>query len=152
MSVTSLTWLDPCSVTSHQYYLFSSPFCRKKKKKKSKDREREREEILEASSAAAGSSSGASTSSSSRPKEVDEYLRGKTKAEIAFLKRKEQLVCGNLTLGPFETRYRVRSFFQDADRIKAKATVSHKEKVEKFNEYLNNLSEHYEQAKVSWTK
>ena len=59
------------------------------------------------------------------------YYKNKTKAEIAFLKRKEEL---------------------DSDRIKKKASVSHKEKVEKFNEYLNSLSEHYEQAKVSWTK
>lgn len=57
--------------------------------------------------------------------------RGKTKAEIAFLERKKTL---------------------DEKRIREKAQVSHKEKVEKFNEYLNNLSEHYEQAKVSWTK
>ena len=41
---------------------------------------------------------------------------------------------------------------QDTDRIKTKAQVSHKERVEKFNAYLNSLSEHYEPAKVSWTK
>ena len=42
--------------------------------------------------------------------------------------------------------------FQDLERIKSKASVSHKERVEKFNAYLNSLSEHYEPAKVSWTK
>ena len=41
---------------------------------------------------------------------------------------------------------------QDTERIKTKAQESHKEKVEKFNAYLNSLSEHYEPAKVSWTK
>jgi len=55
----------------------------------------------------------------------------KTKAEIAFLKKKEE---------------------RDVKRIREKASVSHKERVEKFNEYLNSLSEHYEPAKVSWTK
>ncbi|XP_040579982.1 protein FAM32A-like isoform X2 [Lepeophtheirus salmonis] len=59
------------------------------------------------------------------------YYKGKTKSELQFLKRKEKL---------------------DFGRIKKKASVSHKERVEKFNEYLNNLSEHYEPAKVSWTK
>jgi protein FAM32A len=43
-------------------------------------------------------------------------------------------------------------FFQDIKRIKDKASVSHKERVEKFNTYLDSLSEHYEPAKVSWTK
>nr|ADD38344.1 Protein FAM32A-like [Lepeophtheirus salmonis] len=59
------------------------------------------------------------------------YYKGKTKSELQFLKKKEKL---------------------DFGRIKKKASVSHKERVEKFNEYLNNLSEHYEPAKVSWTK
>ena len=43
-------------------------------------------------------------------------------------------------------------FLQEADRIRKKAHETHKDRVEKFNNYLNNLSEHYEQAKVSWTK
>ena len=42
--------------------------------------------------------------------------------------------------------------FQDTDRIRKKASENHREKVEKFNNYLNSLSEHYEQSKVSWTK
>ena len=42
--------------------------------------------------------------------------------------------------------------FQDIDRIRKKGGESHKERVEKFNAYLNSLSEHYEPAKVSWTK
>jgi len=55
----------------------------------------------------------------------------KTKAEMAFIKRKAQ---------------------NDEDRIKKRANMNHKEKVEKFNSYLNTLSEHYDIPKVSWTK
>lgn len=81
-------------------------------------------------------SSAASTSAEADPvpdpdSDLPPEYRGKTKAEIAFLEQKKKL---------------------DEKRIRGKAQVSHKEKVEKFNDYLNNLSEHYEQAKVSWTK
>jgi len=41
---------------------------------------------------------------------------------------------------------------KDTERIRKKAGETHKERVEKFNNYLNSLSEHYEQSKVSWTK
>ena len=55
----------------------------------------------------------------------------KTKSEIAFLKRQFEL---------------------EEARLKDRVALTHKEKVEKFNSYLESLSEHYEQAKVSWTK
>jgi len=101
---------------------------KKSKKKKSKDRDREEEKAALAAEQAAGTSAASSSSPSSVE---DQYLKGKTKSEISFLKRKER---------------------RDEERLKQKASVSHKERVEKFNEYLNNLSEHYEPAKVSWTK
>lgn len=97
----------------------------KKKKKKSKDKKKDIEkELIEEAVNKPGTSSGSSG-------DVGEYYSKKTKAEIAFLKKKEE---------------------RDVQRIKEKASVSHKERVEKFNEYLNSLSEHYEPAKVSWTK
>ena len=65
------------------------------------------------------------------PQEIDRRLRGKTKSEIAFLKRQFEL---------------------EEARLKDRVALTHKEKVEKFNSYLESLSEHYEQAKVSWTK
>lgn len=37
-------------------------------------------------------------------------------------------------------------------RVMEKAAQSHKQRVEKFNEHLENLSEHYDIPKVSWTK
>ena len=97
----------------------------KKKKKKSKDKKKELEKAVEA----VEGHNEASTSKGSE--DIEHYYAGKTKAEIAFLKKKE---------------------IRDQERIKEKAKSSHKERVEKFNEYLNSLSEHYEPAKVSWTK
>lgn len=96
----------------------------KKKKKKSKDKKKDIEKELIEEVANKPGPSGSSG-------DVCEYYAKKTKAEIAFLKKKED---------------------RDIQRIKEKASVSHKERVEKFNEYLNSLSEHYEPAKVSWTK
>ncbi|EDO36147.1 predicted protein [Nematostella vectensis] len=39
-----------------------------------------------------------------------------------------------------------------AERILKKAEKTHKQRVEKFNEYLDELTEHYDIPKVSWTK
>lgn len=97
----------------------------KKKKKKSKDKKKDLEKAVEAIE------EGQNEASSSKGNDIEGYYAGKTKAEIAFLKKKE---------------------VRDQERIKEKAKSSHKERVEKFNEYLNSLSEHYEPAKVSWTK
>jgi len=109
----------------------------KKKKKKSKDKKKDRlEEAFEATTSEApaqGSSEAQGSSSSSSEPSSDKisFYGQKTKAEIAFLKKKED---------------------RDIQRIREKASVSHKERVEKYNEHLNSLSEHYEPAKVSWTK
>ena len=113
-----------------------------RKKKKSKHKKKDLEEAIEksdlnevtaltseASTAEVGAEAGPSKPKHSE--EASEYYANKTKAEIAFLKKKEE---------------------RDVKRIKEKAQVSHKDRVEKFNDYLNSLSEHYEPAKVSWTK
>ena len=62
---------------------------------------------------------------------MESLYQSKTKAEITFLKRREE---------------------RDAERVRKKATLTHKEKVNKFNTYLSTLSEHYDIPKVSWTK
>lgn len=98
----------------------------KKKKKKSKDKKKDVEKVEETVCQFEEEPTPGSSSESS-----EVYYKQKTKAEIAFLKKKEE---------------------RDVKRIREKASVSHKERVEKFNEYLNSLSEHYEPAKVSWTK
>lgn len=54
-----------------------------------------------------------------------------TKAEVTFKKMREKM---------------------ENKRILEKAAMTHKQKVEKFNRHLDNLSEHYDIPKVSWTK
>ncbi|EFA03702.1 protein FAM32A [Tribolium castaneum] len=57
--------------------------------------------------------------------------RQKTKAELAFLKQQEKM---------------------QTQRILEKASMTHKERVEKFNQHLDGLTEHFDIPKVSWTK
>lgn len=54
-----------------------------------------------------------------------------TKAELAFKKQQEKI---------------------QNQRILEKAKMTHKQQVEKFNEKLDNLTEHFDIPKVSWTK
>jgi len=56
---------------------------------------------------------------------------GLTKAEAAFLAMQQR---------------------KAAERILAKASKSHKQRVEEFNRHLDSLTEHYDIPKVSWTK
>lgn len=41
---------------------------------------------------------------------------------------------------------------QREKRILEKASQTHKQRVEKFNEHLDSLTEHFDIPKVSWTK
>ncbi|CRK92384.1 CLUMA_CG005924, isoform A [Clunio marinus] len=54
-----------------------------------------------------------------------------TKAEISFKKMQDKM---------------------QKKRILEKASTTHKQQVEKFNEKLDNLTEHFDIPKVSWTK
>ncbi|XP_072762036.1 protein FAM32A-like [Anoplolepis gracilipes] len=54
-----------------------------------------------------------------------------TKAEIAFQKMQEKM---------------------QTERIKQKASKTHKQRVEEFNRHLDSLTEHFDIPKVSWTK
>ncbi|XP_060813354.1 protein FAM32A [Bombus pascuorum] len=55
----------------------------------------------------------------------------RTKAEIAFQKMQEKM---------------------QTERIKQKASMTHKQRVEEFNRHLDSLTEHFDIPKVSWTK
>ena len=106
-----------------------NPISKKKKKKKDKKREKEAAEAaLVASSSSAEDQALADLAEGS---DDDPMFSGKTPSEIKFLKNKRAL---------------------EMDRIRKKADMNHKEKVEKFNSYLQGLSEHYDIPKVSWTK
>ena len=103
---------------------------KKKKKKKDKNREKEKaEKAIEEVSEAGGSGSGSGAGAVGD--DEDPIFKGKTPSEVAYLKKKRDV---------------------ELSRIKKRANLNHKEKVEKFNSYLNNLSEHYDIMKVSWTK
>ena len=62
---------------------------------------------------------------------VDQLYRTKTRTELNYLKRKQEL---------------------DRDRLKKKAELSHKDKIEVYNTYLSNLPEFNEQRKINWSK
>lgn len=52
------------------------------------------------------------------------------------------------------TVYSTTIFFlwQQKQRIQQKAEMTHKQRVEKFNQHLDSLTEHFDIPKVSWTK
>ncbi|EFO27175.1 hypothetical protein LOAG_01300 [Loa loa] len=64
-------------------------------------------------------------------KDADATITYKTPAEIAFEKRQLQ---------------------NQFERLAKKAAVSHREKVEKFNQQMSELTEFNDIPKVSWTK
>lgn len=100
---------------------------KKKKKHKSKDKEKEKEELQKSyvEQQINESASGSTSTSTSG------YERKLTKAELASKKQQEKM---------------------RNKRIMEKAQTTHKERVEKFNEHLDTLTEHFDIPKVSWTK
>ncbi|CAH1117855.1 unnamed protein product [Phaedon cochleariae] len=65
------------------------------------------------------------------PEQTNSSKQTKTKAELAFLQQQEKM---------------------KTKRILEKASQTHKERVEKFNQHLDSLTEHFDIPKVSWTK
>ncbi|KAM3619834.1 uncharacterized protein V6R79_014325 [Siganus canaliculatus] len=59
------------------------------------------------------------------------YVDKRTPAQVAFDKMQEK---------------------RQMERILKKASKTHKHRVEDFNRHLDNLTEHYDIPKVSWTK
>lgn len=113
----------------------------KKKKKKKKDKEKLKEKLQTAAIedvAAAGNPSGTTQ-------------RVLTKAELSFKQMQEKTVSpwvevlgGNVDKSLWK--------LQQNKRILEKASMTHKERVEKFNQHLDSLTEHFDIPKVSWTK
>ncbi|XP_060605927.1 protein FAM32A-like [Ruditapes philippinarum] len=94
-----------------------------KKKKKKKEKEKELSKMYE------NIASNASTSSDDGSSSV--RIDKRTAAELAFEKAKEKKM---------------------AQQIFDKATKTHKERIMEFNQHLDNLTEHFDIPKVSWTK
>ncbi|XP_062546695.1 protein FAM32A-like [Armigeres subalbatus] len=98
---------------------------KKKKKKKSKDKEKLREKV-EKSLEQSGGSSAEQARTQAAP--VGRVL---TKAEESFKKMQDKM---------------------QKKRIMDKASMTHKQRVEQFNQHLDGLTEHFDIPKVSWTK
>ncbi|KAH3733691.1 protein FAM32A-like [Dreissena polymorpha] len=92
-----------------------------KKKKKRKDKDKELDKYLQSLAETPGTSE----------QQPAQRADTRTKAEIAFEKRKEKKM---------------------AQQILERATKSHKERIVEFNQHLDNLTEHFDIPKVSWTK
>uniref|UniRef100_A0A1Q3FBB3 Putative nbp2b protein n=1 Tax=Culex tarsalis TaxID=7177 RepID=A0A1Q3FBB3_CULTA len=99
---------------------------KKKKKKKSKDKDKEklREKVKKSLEQSGGSSS-------QNQQQVKPTGRVLTKAEESFKKMQEKM---------------------QKKRIMDKASMTHKQRVEQFNQHLDSLTEHFDIPKVSWTK
>ncbi|KAL3867579.1 hypothetical protein ACJMK2_040464 [Sinanodonta woodiana] len=93
-----------------------------KKKKQKRNKERELTKVFE-NVRHFGNSSGEEKPSL----KVDK----RTKAEIAFMKAKDK---------------------KAAEQILERASKTHKERIMEFNRHLDNLTEHFDIPKVSWTK
>lgn len=51
-----------------------------------------------------------------------------------------------------EKKFLAQQQKRQLSRVMTKASKSHKQRVEEFNRHLENLTEHYDIPKVSWTK
>ncbi|XP_055638778.1 protein FAM32A [Toxorhynchites rutilus septentrionalis] len=100
----------------------------KKKKKKSKDKEKLREKVAKSVEQSSGKDNANSQSNQSQPSAPGRVL---TKAEESFKKMQEKM---------------------QKKRIMDKASMTHKQRVEQFNQHLDSLTEHFDIPKVSWTK
>lgn len=75
---------------------------------------------------------------------------GKTKAEIAFEKRRQETIV-SCRASCTVTEYDGCNVLQ-FERMQKKAAVSHRERVEQFNKQMSELTEFNDIPKVSWTK
>jgi len=96
----------------------------KKKKKKSKKKELQKRMLENVTSM--------TTNDSSQDDEKNRLdVDSRTRSEIAFEKARQKRTIEEMMKKPIKT---------------------HKERIMEFNEHLDNLSEHYDIPKVSWTK
>lgn len=125
---------------------------KKKKKKKSKDKEKLREKVEKSFEQSGGSDSGNGQSNHSQQKAPGRVL---TKAEESFKKMQEKMV-SNPIQASGDSGILILFFVflcqQQKKRIMDKASMTHKQRVEQFNQHLDSLTEHFDIPKVSWTK
>lgn len=106
----------------------------KKRKRSKKAKKRERESAAASGTSERSMRHGAQEELQAAQTSRDEHaasVQHVTKAELAFRKMQERM---------------------QEKRIMEKASQTHKQRVEKFNQALDNLTEFYDIPKVSWTK
>ncbi|KAK0543253.1 hypothetical protein OC846_006216 [Tilletia horrida] len=111
---------------------------KKKKKSKSSTGAKVRDEGVSASHASGSGSSRAVSSSSKAVAGLDDEQDGFASSSLPAAPGKTDA----------ERRFDEIQRKRLSDKIKSEAKKSHKDKVEKFNTYLENLSEHYDIPKV----
>lgn len=109
---------------------------KKKKKKKPATPDPTSEQKSREGSAKATSADGLEE----REEEPEDPYAGKTETERRFEERKRKRVCVSLEFSSWMEAYRL----QMDERLKKDGIKSHKERVEEFNKYLSNLSEHHD--------
>lgn len=118
----------------------------KSKKKRKKDKKKERERLER------GVRQEQETYDEEQRIAAVPKVQQMTKAELAFKKMQEKMVI-KADLGRCFRCFMYLVFHsQQEKRIMEKAAMTHKQKVEKFNEHLDSLTEHFDIPKVSWTK
>ncbi|KAI4251998.1 MAG: hypothetical protein LQ352_004535 [Teloschistes flavicans] len=76
--------------------------------------------------------------------------RGKTQAELQHEERRRRRVCDSSALlgDTVEDSLLILHCIQLEERLKREGTKTHKERVEEFNHYLSNLSEHHDMPRI----
>ncbi|XP_037938797.1 protein FAM32A [Teleopsis dalmanni] len=115
---------DEYSVVSKSKLKLKNDSQLKKKKKKSKDKEKKVEALHNTAKEYL-------KETEKKSGNLEGAERKLTKAEKAFKQQQEKM---------------------RNKRIMERASTTHKERVEKFNEHLDTLTEHFDIPKVSWTK
>lgn len=119
-----------------------SDISKKKKKHKSRDKDKDEEKIANVDT---------ETIQMPAPETSKGGLKF-TKAELSFRKMQEKMVSSHIDYWSRSSELRSILHLQQNKRIRERAAKTHKQQVEEFNERLDNLTEHFDIPKVSWTK
>jgi len=89
----------------------------------------------------------------SKVKELEEMQKQQIELEQAAAQRvKTNSSKSERKLTKAEQAFKQQQEKMRNKRIMERASTTHKERVEKFNEHLDTLTEHFDIPKVSWTK
>lgn len=72
--------------------------------------------------------------------------------EVSKIAEEEKPQTSEVTRTKAEIAFQIMQEKMQNERIKQKASMTHKQRVEEFNRHLDSLTEHFDIPKVSWTK